>query len=251
VHFGLNANDLIPSYGDRDARGGPAVRRSKNMSGWAGFESDGRKQIGTNFFGSWWKGDDGHSWSADGGPGVNMRVSSRFSASMNLNYARNVDNGQFYSQVGDVGSDTTHFTFARLDQTTIGLSSRVNVTATKNLSFQFYGQPYVSNGTYADWRELDQPRSASYDKRFKRYGATNGIFDGFNYREFRSSAVVRYEYRPGSTLFVVWQQGRQDYLTRADEGYNDGYSLRRDYGSAFRDHPNNTFLVKWSYWLNP
>jgi hypothetical protein len=251
VHFGINANDLIPAYGDRDARGGPAVRRSKNMSGWAGFESDGRKQVGTSFFGSWWKGDDGHSWSADGGPGVNLRVSSRFSASLNADYSRNVDNGQFYSQVGDVGSDTTHFTFARLDQTTIGLSSRINFTATKNLSFQFYGQPYVSNGTYADQRELDQPRSASYDRRFKKYGTTNGIFDGFNYREFRSNAVMRYEYRPGSTLFVVWQQGRSDYLTRADEGYNDGYSLRRDYGSAFRDHPNNTFLVKWSYWMNP
>ena len=42
---------------------------------------------------------------------------------------------------------------------------------------------------------------------------------------------MRYEYRPGSTLFVVWQQGRSNYLTRDDEGYNDGYSFRRDYGS--------------------
>jgi hypothetical protein len=63
--------------------------------------------------------------------------------------------------------------------------------------------------------------------------------------------VMRYEYRPGSTLFVVWQQGRSDYLVRGDAGYNDGYDFRRDYGSTFRDHPNNTFLVKWSYWLNP
>jgi hypothetical protein len=251
VHLGVNANDLVPAYDDRDARGGPAIRRSKNMSGWAGFESDGRKRIGTSFFSSWWKGDDGHSWSADGGPSVSLRVSSRFSASMNVNYARNVNNAQFYSQEGDVGSDTTHYTFARLDQTTIGVSSRLNFTATPNLSFQVYAQPYVSNGTYADWRELDQPRSESYDQRYKKYGAANGIFDGFNYREFRSNAVMRYEYRPGSTLFVVWQQGRSDYLTRDDEGYNDGYSVRRDYGSAFRNHPNNTFLVKWSYWLNP
>jgi hypothetical protein len=251
VHFGINANDLVPAYGDRDARGGPAIRRSKNASGWAGFESDDRKALTYTVFSSWWKGDDGHSWSADGGPGINLRVSSRFSASMDLNYSRNVDNGQFYGSYGDVGSDTTHYTFARLDQTTVGLSARLNVTATPNLSFQFYGQPYVSNGTYADWRELDQPRSSDYDRRFKTYGTERGIFDGFNYREFRSNAVLRYEYRPGSTLFVVWQQGRSDYLTRADEGYNDGYDLRRDYASTFRDHPNNTFLVKWSYWLNP
>jgi hypothetical protein len=109
----------------------------------------------------------------------------------------------------------------------------------------------VSNGTYADWRELDQPRSTEYERRFKTYGTTRGIFDGFNYREFRSNAVLRYEYRPGSTLFVVWQQGRSDNLTRTDAGYNDGYDFRRDYASTFRDHPNNTLLVKWSYWLNP
>ena len=109
----------------------------------------------------------------------------------------------------------------------------------------------MSSGTYADWRELDQPRSSDYDSRYKKYGTTNGIFDGFNYREFRSNAVLRYEYRPGSTLFVVWQQGRSDYLTRDDAGYNEGYDFGRDYRSTFRDHPNNTFLVKWSYWLNP
>ena len=251
VHFGVNANDLVPAYGDRDARGGPAIRHSKNASGWAGFESDDRKAVTYNFFGSWWKGDDGHSWSADGGPGVNLRVSSRFSGSLSANYSRNVDNGQFYERHGEIDSDTTHYTFARLDQTTVGLSARINVTATPNLSFQFYGQPYVSNGTYADWRELDQPRSADYDRRFKPYGTSKGIFDGFNYREFRSNAVLRYEYRPGSTLFVVWQQGRSNYLTRADAGYNDGYDFRRDYASTFGDHPNNTFLVKWSYWLNP
>ena len=251
VHLGANANDLLPAYGDRDARGGPAIRHSKNASAWAGFESDDRKSVTYGVWTSAWKGDDGRSWSADVSPNLNMRVSSRFSASMSVDYSRNADNGQFYESYGDVGSDTTHYTFARLDQTTIGISTRLNITATPNLSFQFYGQPYVSSGTYADWRELDQPRSSDYDRRFKKYGTTNGIFDGFNFREFRSNAVLRYEYRPGSTLFVVWQQGRSDYITRADEGYNEGSSFGRDYRSTFRDHPNNTFLVKWSYWLNP
>jgi hypothetical protein len=251
VNFGANVNELIPAYGDRDARGGPAIRRSQNNSFWTGIDSDQRNALSYSVFTSAWRGDGGRSWAMDGGPSVNLRVSSRFSASMNVNYSRNVDNGQFYGQYGDLGNDTTHFTFARLDQTTIGISSRINFTATPNLSFQFYGQPYVSNGTYADWRELDQPRSTDYDRRFKKYGTTSGIFDGFNYREFRSNAVMRYEYRPGSTLFVVWQQGRSDYLTRTDAGYNDGYDFRRDYASTFRDHPNNTLLVKWSYWVNP
>ena len=151
----------MPSYGDRDARGGPALRRSKNASCWTGFESDDRKALTytvhvrlegrrRSFVGR---------WTAD--PSVDVRVSSRFSASLDFNYSRNVDDDQFYGNYGDVGIDTTHYTFARLDQTTISLSSRLNFTATPNLSFQFYGQPYVSNGTYADWREL---RSAALER---------------------------------------------------------------------------------------
>jgi hypothetical protein len=77
------------------------------------------------------------------------------------------------------------------------------------------------------------------------------VFDGFNFRQFRSNTVVRYEYRQGSTLFVVWQQGRSNFLAPGDPGYMPDYKVQRDYDSPFRDHPNNTFLVKWSYWINP
>ena len=63
--------------------------------------------------------------------------------------------------------------------------------------------------------------------------------------------MLRYEYRPGSTLFMVWQQGRSNFLTPGDAEYQTNYRLSRDYDSPFRDHPNNTFLVKLSYWVNP
>ena len=184
-------------------------------------------------------------------PSKGLRVSSRFSTSLGLNVNRNVDDKQFYNSYGAVGSDTTHYAFAHLDQTTIGLNARVNFTATPNLSVQFYAEPFQSNGTFSSLRELADPRAAAFADRFKPYGSSPGQFDGFNFRQFRSNLVGRYEYRPGSTLFVVWQQGRTNYLTPSDPGYEGSYSFRRDYGSVFADHPNNTFLVKWSYWLNP
>jgi uncharacterized protein DUF5916/cellulose/xylan binding protein with CBM9 domain len=251
VHFGMNVNEFLPSYGDRDARGGPAVRRSPNQSFWGGIASDDRRAVTAGFWYGGWKGDEGRSWDAWANPSLDFRVSSRFSTSLGFNYERNANDKQFYNNYGVVGSDTTHYTFARLDQTTLSMSTRLNFTATPNLSFQFYGEPFVSNGLFSDWKEIADPRAASYADRFKSYKSGNGIFDGFNYRQFRSSAVVRYEYRPGSTLFAVWQQGRSSYLVPGDEGYMDNYSMRRDYNSAFRDHPNNTFLVKWSYWINP
>jgi hypothetical protein len=251
VHFGVNVNDLSASYNDRDARGGPAIRKSPSRSFWSGIESDIRRAVTGSFWFGGWKGDEGRSWNAYANPTLDFRVSSRFSTSLGLNYTRNEDDKQFYDSYGDLTSDTIHFTFAHLDQTTIGVSTRLNFTATPNLSFQFYGEPFVSNGSFADQKELADPRAASYAGRFRPYGTASGLFDGFNVRQFRSNAVVRYEYRPGSTLFLVWQQGRSNNLLPGDDGYTGSYSLSRDYDSAFRDHPNNTFLVKWSYWVNP
>ena len=251
VHLGVNVNDVAAAYNDRDARGGPALRKSPSRSFWSGIESDSRRPVTGNVWFGAWKGDEGRSWSAYAQPALEFRLSSRFSTSLGLNYERNADDKQFYDTFGALASDTTHYAFARLDQTTVGLTTRLNFTATPNLSFQFYGEPFASNGTFTHLKELDRPRSASYGERFKPYGSGDALQDGFNFRQFRSNAVVRYEYRAGSTLFLVWQQGRSNNLLPGDEGYVGNYQLSRDYRSAFRDHPNNTFLIKWSYWINP
>ena len=251
VHLGVNVDEFMTAYSDRDARGGPALRISPNQSAWGGFETDNRRAATASVWMRGWQGDEGRSWNADISPSVQFRISSRFSTSLGASYTRNADDKQFYGRFGAVGSDTTHYTFARLDQTTIGLNTRLNFTATPNLSFQFYGEPFNTNGRYSNWKELNAPRADSYADRFKSYGSGAPEFDGFNFRQFRSNTVLRYEYRPGSTLFMVWQQGRSNFLTPGDAEYQTNYRLSRDYDSPFRDHPNNTFLVKLSYWVNP
>ena len=142
-------------------------------------------------------------------------------------------------------SDTTHYTFARLDQDILALTGRVNWTASPALSLQLYGQPFVSTGAYSQWRQLADARADSYADRFRTYG-TGAAPAGFNVKQFNSNAVVRWEYRPGSVLFVVWQQGR------SQSDLNPGsYDPRRDVGDLFLARPINTVLVKMSYWLNP
>ena len=251
THIGFNLNGYETSYNDRLARGGPAIRQSPSQSMWAGIQSDSRRTLVYSVWMNGAKGDDGRSFSGNASPQVDFRMSSRFSTSLGMSYSRNGDDQQFYGAYGAVGSDTTHYTFARLDQTTMGLNTRLNFTATPNLSFQFYAEPFVSNGTFADWKEIADPRAALFVDRYKRYKGAGEVFDGFNYRQFNSNAVMRYEYRPGSTLFVVWQQGRNNNVSPGDLNYNPNYSFARDYGAPLRDHPNNTFLIKWSYWLNP
>ena len=81
------------------------------------------------------------------------------------------------------------------------------------------------------------------DPKFKPYLGT--VASGFNFKQFNSNVVLRWEYRPGSTLFVVWTQGRGDFL-----GGTGTRSLAGDFRDLFGLHPENTFLVKASYWLN-
>ncbi len=102
----------------------------------------------------------------------------------------------------------------------------------------------MSKGEYSDRRELNLPRAAAYDDRFRPYGP-RGVFDGFNYKQFRSNVVLRWEYRPGSTVYLVWTQGRQDSGSPYDTA-----SLGNDLRHLFDTHPDNTFLIKVSHWLN-
>ncbi len=91
-------------------------------------------------------------------------------------------------------------------------------------------------------RELADPKATAFGDRYKPYAAVPG---GFNRKQFNSTAVLRWEYRPGSTLFVVWTQGRQD-----GAGSQGSRSVGGDFRDLFDLHPDNTFLVKASYWIN-
>jgi len=162
-----------------------------------------------------------------------------------MGYNHSENDKQWRANFGVAGADTTHYTFARLDQKTLSLNARINYTASPTLSLQFYAEPFISNGQYSNWRELADPRAEKYADRFKPF-TSRGDPGGFIFRQFTSNSVLRWEYMPGSTLFLVWAQGRQMDSDRVNE-----FSFRRDLTDVFGERPNNTFLVKVSYWFNP
>jgi hypothetical protein len=157
--------------------------------------------------------------------------------------------------------------FAGLEQRTVSMDTRVNVTFTPNLSLEMYAQPFVSTGEYAHFKEFTRPRALEKTPfgpdrltAVQGSGGRDSVYvldaDGdpateavtfsnpdFNIRSLRGSAVLRWEYRPGSTLFFVWQQQRS-----GQEGYGD-FALGRDAGAVFREHPDNVFVIKASYWI--
>jgi len=126
---------------------------------------------------------------------------------------------------------------------TVSLTTRVNYTITPNLTVQIYAAPFVSAGDYTNFKQLVNGRAARYEDRYAPvFYAAN---PDFNYRSFRTTNVLRWEYKPGSALFVVWQQGREAV-------YDVGrFRFGPDFNGTFSAPARNAFLVKWSYWINP
>lgn len=233
------------SYCGSCLRGGPSLREDRNLNSWFGFSGDSRRRMVPGVDMSYNRRDGGRSYSYFVGPFVNLRVASRLSGSLGVSYNRNVDDRQWLGNFGDIGADSTHYTVGHLEQKTLSLTTRVNFTATPNLSVQFYGQPFVSAGSYSDWREVADPRSRSFHTRYRPFALDGdpSPYD-FNVKQFRSNLVVRWEYRPGSTLYAVWQQGREQ--SDRDAGR---FRASRDYRNLFGAYPRNTFLIKASYWF--
>lgn len=240
-----NANDLGGVNCVACARGGPSLRQSAKQTIRADIIGDPRPVVVPQFAWIAGRSDEGRSSFREIDAGLSFRVATRFSASFTAAFNRGDNDQQWVANYGAFLSDTTHFTFARLDQTTLAVVARANWTATPTLSFQLYAQPFVTAGSYSDWRELAAARAPEYADRFRPYGA-GATPSGFNVKEFNSNAVVRWEFRPGSALFVVWQQGRNEDDVNA--GSFDG---NRDVRDLFAAPPQNTFLMKMSYWLNP
>jgi hypothetical protein len=242
VHYGGTIGQLGGAFNDREARGGPAIRVDPYVAPWAGIEGDARRPIIPYLWFNYFRGDGGRSTSINVQPSVDLRVSTRFRASLGLSVSHDVNDWQFHGTVTDSGTGTKHYTFAHLDQKTTSVSFRLDYTASPTLTVQAYAQPFVSKGPYSNVRELANPRADRYVDRFQPYAAAPGQV---NFKAFNSNLVLRWEYRPGSTLFVVWSQGRVD-----DSDLDVTRSMPRDFRRLFDQHPDNTFLVKVSYWLS-
>jgi hypothetical protein len=104
----------------------------------------------------------------------------------------------------------------------------------------------VSRGQYTNTRELSAtPRAERYEDRYAPYTTPADASLGFDVLQVRSNSVLRWEFRPGSTLFAVWTHGRDDYAP----AFRDR-SWRDEYKDLLALHPSNTFLLKLAYWLN-
>jgi hypothetical protein len=159
------------------------------------------------------------------------------------------------------------YVFADLIQKTINFTFRINYTINPELTIEYYGQPFISAGKYSDYKLITDRHADRFSDRYDAFDKNSVILDSdlteinfdedldgnpdytisnpdFNVQQFRSNLVIRWEYLPGSTIFLVWSQSR----THSDS--NGSFAYGEDMKQLFTTHPDNVFLVKFSYWFS-
>ncbi len=229
------------SVDDRLTHGGPLATRPARWSELAAFTSDARKTLttGLNLTGNRYESG---SWDWNVGVPLGIKSSPRWNLTLTPSVGRTHLAAQYVTTVPDPAYTPTYgqdYVFAPLDQTSVGLETRLNLTFTPRLSIETYAQPLLSSAQYGGPQQLVAPRS--YD--FMPYASPVPNLD-FNLRSLRGNAVLRWEWRAGSTLYVAWQQRRSDVADVGD------FAFSRDGSALVHTRPDNIFLVKVNYWLS-
>ncbi len=255
-------------YDDAATRGGPVVRRRGYRYHSLQVSTDARKAVSLSLSPNY--------TARDGGPdayNLNLSIAYKPTSQVQLSIGPSYSRSESLAQFVTSGADSTatdflgrRYIFAQLDQRSLSMSTRANITFTPALTLEVFAQPLIASGDYKIFREFAGPRQAAFrDFRpgteltsevvggSKRYtvdvdggGPAQPIsfFDpNFNFRSLRGNAVLRWEYLPGSTLYFVWQQNRSDTEPLGD------FKLGRDRSALFSAHPDNIFLIKGTYWI--
>ena len=240
--FNFGVSRAFAAEDDLQTRGGPLMKRPANVSYWSGIGTDDRKAISLWFDTNGERVDGGDSYSRRFHTGLTVRPASnvRFeigpSYSVERSFAQWVDNVE-----SDDDGDDDHFVFARLKSQVLDLTLRGEIAFTTSLTLQGYVQSFVTSGDYRDFRELARPGSYAFTPF-----AYTGDEPDFDSRSLRGNLVLRWEYQPGSALFVVWSQSRSfSPDTVADPAFRPLSGVRR----SFTDDGDDIVLVKGSYWL--
>ncbi|MFN0247283.1 MAG: DUF5916 domain-containing protein [Kofleriaceae bacterium] len=242
-------------------RGGPSLRTDPNMAGSIGLNTDNRKPvqlfIGTHGNRTWATGSIGGGFDL----GATIHARSNIDVYIGPSFARNFHGMQYVTQVDD-SEGARHYVFGRIRQTTASLTLRLDWTFSPRLALQAYAQPFVSSGRYGQLKDVDAPNAERFADRFTpisggSYQLDNDVYTvtaangatysfgrpDFNFRQLRSTVVIRWEYRPGSSLFAIWSHGR----TSSDE---DGrFRPRNDVSSLIDTRGETVVMVKANYWI--
>ena len=267
--IGINYDCNPASIDTRSTRGGPAMI---NPTGWEldfNFSSDGRKPVVVSAFGSSYIGGGGYQFQTE--VDVEYKPASNIDLMIGPSFSRYATQAQWVGSYADPTATETfghRYVFADMEQKTLSANVRLNWTFSPELSLQVFVQPLISSGAYRNLKRLSQPRTFEFGY-YGRDGATlkphadaSGAIAGyevdadgsgpslpytfgnpdFSYKSLRGNAVLRWEYRPGSRLYLVWTQSRNDNENSGD------FQFDRSISTLWSARPDNIFMLKFTYW---
>jgi len=263
--IGLSLNRQQAALSQSILRGGPSLRIPGGWNYSIGLNSDNRKKVTVSLGAGLFQGENQsrESWSAS----LNARYqpSRNFSFSIQPSYSENQNHLQYVAAREWNGEK--RYLMALIEQKSLAMTIRFDLCLTPELSIQFYGQPFISQGKYSAFKAVTTPRADLWTDRFHIFtGDEIGLDDGqaeysidengdgqtdyrfpkpdFNILEFRSNLVLRWEFRPNSILYLVWSQGRG--ANRIDQELNFGST----FGELIHLPSTHIFLAKFTYSFN-
>lgn len=262
--FGFGVTRQLEFVSNTALRGGPSSRwpGDTNFNLWV--NGDGRKRVAVGFGGFASLGDDDSGSFREGWFDVDFRPSNALTISLFNFYNQNRPALQYVGTRDFQGED--RYLFGELEQDTYGVTLRVDYSLTPNLTLQYYGSPFLSAGRYDRFKRITDPQASRFADRYAEFGAGEIAYDeasgsyridedgggsdyelddpNFDFRDFNSNFVLRWEFDPGSALFVVWSQARQGFGPRGELSVGD------DLRSLFEEHPHDVLLIKVAKWFS-
>jgi len=257
-NLGFNYRPI--SHSNTALRGGPRLRNSTFVNYWNNIGTDNRKKVRFSISHNGGKAVDNSFNFFNIRPSVSYQPINSLRISLTPSYNINNDKLQFVDNI-EVGNETKYIN-AKIEQRTLSMSLRVNYTINPNLTIQYWGQPFVSRGRYSNFKSVIDAQANNFENRFTRYTDAqitldneNGVYNviedtnttfsfdkpDFSFVQFRSNLVVRWEYVPGSEIFLVWSQG----VTGDGNPANDLF--RNLDNQILGQEKDNTFLIKATY----
>ncbi len=258
----------LPSHDDRLTRGGPVVRRAGYDMGHFQISTDARRSAVFDISVAVGRGIESPTHSLTIQPGVALKPAANVFVQLSPMYSQDEDDAQYVTAVTDPAATAfygTRYLFGFVKTKTVSLDTRINWTFTPNLTLQLYAQPFIASGDYASFREFARPRdiekleygrdvgTVTYDPGANTYRIDPDGAGGaapftlakpdFTTTSLRGTAVLRWEYRPGSTLYLVWTQRRTGYDPVGDFDFGSAPSAILDGEST------NVFQVKATFWV--
>lgn len=257
----LNAIYHSEAIDTKALRGGYDLLMPYNLYSFGSVSTDYSKTVSAGIEYSYEYGGNSSMSRYQLNPGITLRPLRNLKINISADYEKNLNELQYITTMGYQSAN--RYILGSIDQNTVGMTLRINLNVTPEFSVQYYGSPFISRGTYTGFKYVTDPEAESYNNRFSEY-SWNEAADGsirldedndmvtdysmsdpdFNFHQFRSNFVAKWEYRLGSFIYFVWSAERTGNNEKSSASFSESYKQLKDV------FPNNVFLVKLNYWFS-